>query len=648
MTKSKDNKEPKIKTFIKSYKVSHKANPNKENSLFALYNVYKNEYKSHVINYWNLFKQNKIEVNDRGLIKFSHFGSTKHIRTPLNSAYLQICLAQASATLNNHLANISTKFSDIINHSSLNNKNIKDKDLLHQLRTINKNHSWLYNTYNKDSKNNYKKITYYPTVLITNDYGDLVEVKKETLISKEAIKLSRKIYNYITQKERVKFPSLDKPRLIIDDRLYSLEQSKSPYFDYWLKITTLQAGKRICIPIKSNDFFEKAYGVTGKTIELNFKFFDYPIIQHKHSSLNKNHNSVNRNSGKLTKVKRTIEFILNKKNEFNPSLVGTHLLSHTISFDLGLCNLIATSAGELYGKYWLSKLTEYDRRITDLFADRQYIFRKSKDKKNKIRSKRYDSLIKQVRGFIKTEINRILNQFFEKNTNIKTIIIEKLHFTRPELSKRLNRIIQNFGLTLFKDKLNELSLFKGFTIEELNPAYSSQECKNCSYVDINNRKTQSLYKCLCCKKELNADIQGSGVNLKRFQTKQNSTQKVIYNSLYKGIILSHLKVKFVSRIQSLVSNGYVCRREIYQLLLKNKYFMQDLKEINKILKLNLNKDKLISGHDINDKELVKTTEVSGVKPMTAVNLNKNINNKKIYKLNEYNFDSLLKNYYELL
>ena len=81
-------------------------------------------------------------------------------------------------------------------------------------------------------------------------------------------------------------------------------------------------------------------------------------------------------------------------------------------------------------------------------------------------------------------------------------------------------------------KLDELSLFYGFTVQELNPAYTSQKCSECGYLDKNNRSTQSIFKCLCCNKKLNADIQESIVVSKHFRTQQSS-----YKSPYRGIIL---------------------------------------------------------------------------------------------------------------
>jgi putative transposase len=593
---------------FKSYVVAHKANIIKEDLLFNLYAQYKKEYASLVIHYWHRFLNNKIENN-----KFSHLGSTKHINTQLSSGYLQCCLAQACASLNNYLANISNKFNDIINQSS-----IKDKEILHQLRTINTNYSWLN-----------KIVDYYPAQsrVITDDFGNelTIKYKQAITIEKPILRLAKKLFISIVgekiyqgqvkssykNRSKVSFPSLSKPKLVIDDRLYSLEIHKqsSDTFDYWLNVSTLDKGQRVSIPLLSHDYFESARGNPGKTIELNFLYHDYQKPVHHHQSLDSS-------DGRVKKVNRELSIIFNKKEnlDFIQSNINYDILVKNVAFDLGLCNFLATSDGELYGQYWLEKLKHYDEQLTQLHADRQYCFRKQfikgyKGRKVNFRSKRYDELVARIRGFIKSETNRILNCYFETHVNIKTVVIEKLRFSNPDLSKKLNRIIQNFGLKVFKDKLSQLSKLKGFIIEELNPAYTSQECKN--------RPSQSIYKCLCCKKECQADIQAARVNLKRFESTQggslyannsgntnNNLNNISYKSLYKNCILRKFKMEFVAGIPRLVSHGIICRRELYQLLNKNVNFKDDIKAF------------------------AKTTEAQGVEPMTV-----------------WNFDTILLGYY---
>ena len=66
----------------------------------------------------------------------------------------------------------------------------------------------------------------------------------------------------------------------------------------------------------------------------------------------------------------------------------------------------------------------------------------------------------------------------------------------------------------------------------------------------------------------------------------------------KSIILRKLKVDFSNKIQSLISNGTVSGRNLFNLIKSNNYFKSDLIEI------------------------VRTTEAQGLEPMTACNFDK--------------------------
>ncbi|MEM3291125.1 MAG: transposase, partial [Candidatus Micrarchaeaceae archaeon] len=92
---------------------------------------------------------------------------------------------------------------------------------------------------------------------------------------------------------------------------------------------------------------------------------------------------------------------------------------------------------------------------------------------------------------------------------------EKLDFRSPELSKRLNRLIQNFGKRYFTEKLSRLEEIYGIEITEINPAYTSQECNSCGYIDKKNRKDTQIFQCKLCGKKANAQVNGGKNILKR-------------------------------------------------------------------------------------------------------------------------------------
>ena len=591
----------KEKSLFKSYSVIHKSNPLKLNLLFDLYHVYKTEYKGFVHSHWHnflvnnyhltstLFAVNYSHINNTDYLAyfnnlvshkpfvFTHLGSTKHIKTELNASYLQGCLQQVSSTLNGYLSSIQNRCNLIISKSSLNkitnksslNNLLNNDDLLHQLRSINYNRAWLHNN-----------CVYYPVITIMDDYGNLITTKhkKPTFVSKEALTLAKQIFRNIIN-TKIKFPSTHKPKFVLDDRTCEIEPNDtSSSFDYWLNISTLNKGKKVLIPVKSNDYFHNAIGLTGKTVELNFNHFDYLLQQHKHDSLNntKQHN-------KLISSNRKLNITFNKKYTFNEQLISMELTHvHNINnvdyyeyiknkiervgFDLGLSTLIATSEGELYGRHWLEKLSQYDNKITMLAKARQQLGLKT-------RSKRYDNLIMQVRGFIKSEINRILNKYFElKHNELKKIVIEKLYFNNPALSKKLNRIIKNFGQKIFNDKLNELGLIYNVEIEEVNSAYTSQECNECHYIDKKNRTTQSQFKCLCCGKKNHADYNAG----KTIVGRSNDDIKVLLSGVKSRVqVLDKLKERFVKEIPTLLMNRKVSRRKLYLVLKDNEYYTKD-------------------------------------------------------------------------
>lgn len=92
------------------------------------------------------------------------------------------------------------------------------------------------------------------------------------------------------------------------------------------------------------------------------------------------------------------------------------------------------------------------------------------------------------RGFLKTEIGRVLNRLVAM-TRPAHIVIEKLDFSTPGLSKRLNRILARSGRKVVREKMKGLEERFGITFAKVNPAYSSQTCSGCGFVAKTNRRS---------------------------------------------------------------------------------------------------------------------------------------------------------------
>jgi transposase-like protein len=100
---------------------------------------------------------------------------------------------------------------------------------------------------------------------------------------------------------------------------------------------------------------------------------------------------------------------------------------------------------------------------------------------------------------------RVLNRLVAQGKP-KELVLERLDFRHAALSKRLNAILRNCGRSIIQAKLKDLEERFGITTAEVNPAYSSQACSCCGYVDKRNRRDQKTFMCLWCGHRMHADL----------------------------------------------------------------------------------------------------------------------------------------------
>ena len=429
----------------------------------------------------------------------------KGITSLLSERYKQIIQYQAVSILNSFISNRQNDFVRIVIRSNLSQK--EKVELLY----INKYKLWFN-----------KKIT----IPEFNDKGKRIK-KKKRLVDINTVKLARKIMKYILshhRKPRFKYINMD-----LDNKVAVIEKKdkkRAKHFDYWIRFSTLEKNKPIYLPLKSNSYFEEIKGDIKKFCQIN----------------------IDRDGNiKINLIKKK-----EKDRNYTPQ-------TSKIALDLGLNNLFATDKGDLFGREFKKKLIDYDRVITNLQANLQ------KQKLKPGDSRRYRGLISKVRAYLKNEVRRIINSIINIY-NPKEIIIEKLNFTSPNLSRRLNRILSKFGKKEIQKKFETLSKELSVKITYINPAYTSQECASCGYIDKNNRRGELFY-CKLCNKKLHADVNGARTILKRSSLKEVS----IYKS--KKEVLHILMKRFLSNMEP---GGRLYSKAKF-LTLKNPYFKSEIK-----------------------------------------------------------------------
>lgn len=294
-----------------------------------------------------------------------------------------------------------------------------------------------------------------------------------------------------TIKNRFKLPNLNYINASLNKNICSFEESSVDGFTHWYEVTypfNNQRGK-VYIPFKSHKYVDNKIASLNGAIQLNY---------------------TNDKLDKICIISEEDKLFYQPKTEM-------------ISMDFGLRNLITLSDGSMYGCNFMDKLVKWDKLVQTLTKQLQ---------RNGIKRLRtnqsYVKLINRVRNSIKNEVNRILNRVFKKYQP-ETIVVENLDFTFRKLGKQFNRILGNCGLGVIIDKLQSLSDVYSVNIEEVNSAYTSQECSSCGYTDKQNRTSQALFECQACKHKLNADVNASRVIGKRFTNQTDMSLRNLYN-----------------------------------------------------------------------------------------------------------------------
>jgi putative transposase len=350
--------------------------------------------------------------------------------------------------------------------------------------------------------------------------------KKIVKVSEFHKKLAKKLFKHLLKKNRK--PRFENISMHLDGKVVEISKKKengAKSFDYWIKMATLEKRRPIYIPLKANKHAEKIEG----------KFLNYCQV-------------VKNDIG-------NIEFRIVKelkKKEYIP-------LTEKLAIDLGLNPLIATNNGDLIGRQFFDFLKKMDEKIVKRMAHVQ------RNRGLPSRDNKYRKYVKRLREFLKNEINRMLNRLI-KLYKPKKIIIEKLDFRSPELSKRMNRLIQSFGKRYIKEKLERLQQLYGIEVVQINPAYSSQECSNCGYVDRENRKSTQEFECKFCDKKINAQVNSARNLLERSSLREFN----LY--LPKKQVLKVLIKRHLERLKG-------CKSAPLDILKGNPYYKEFLEDI---------------------------------------------------------------------
>jgi len=224
------------------------------------------------------------------------------------------------------------------------------------------------------------------------------------------------------------------PRL--DVRIATIgDPTKATFADRWVTLRLPGRG-RFNLPVKTNALFE------GRGGEL------CPIVQ------------LCTNGGRLS-----LRLVQDMAEPFATMRAAYQPRTESLGVDFGLATLLASSRGDLMGRGLMADLVRIDKQLVAIARHRM----RSGDKPRN--SARYRSLITRLRGMLKTRINASLNALVGIHAPAE-LVVERLNFRSPELSKPMNRLVTNCGRAVFRQKLADLQEKLGIAAVEVPSPYT--------------------------------------------------------------------------------------------------------------------------------------------------------------------------------
>ena len=269
-----------------------------------------------------------------------------------------------------------------------------------------------------------------------------------------------------------KLPELRAPCIQANANIVVVEKSEDSIFDYWLRISTLDKGHPLHVPVKLAAYHRQA--IEGKMLN-------------KSTTLHKRHGV----------WWLTLSFDEDVPLQTEPS-------APCVGVDVGITNFITTSTGKQYGSFpgTLARRHKRDREKRRSKARLRACLQK---KGVKTLPSTSSATGQRLGRHVRQEINRAVNLMLADHPNAR-IIYEELSVASMRFKARsMNAYLYASNLAHIPDQIAWATARRGRAAHTVKAAYSSQECHRCHYPDRANRPNQQTFHCTVCGHRDHAD-----------------------------------------------------------------------------------------------------------------------------------------------
>lgn len=216
-------------------------------------------------------------------------------------------------------------------------------------------------------------------------------------------------------------------------------------------------------------------------------------------------------NGKIKQAKLTLKadgLYLNVIIETEPK-VRENQSDEPIGIDMGIKYFLSTSDGQQidnprFLNKALPKLKEAQRKLSNMRVEGRRKQSNNYYKQQKAVSRLHKKVADCRLDFLHKVSTELAN-------NYKMIIREDLKVSEMIKDTNYSQHISDVAWSLFFELLESKT-----QVETVNPAYTSQTCSKCGHTHKNNRPTQSIFECISCGHEENADLNAAKNILNKF------------------------------------------------------------------------------------------------------------------------------------
>ena len=286
----------------------------------------------------------------------------------------------------------------------------------------------------------------------------------------------KQVQNYLRRRARIEMKARPRVKIArsfsLDNTLYEVVRTRN---GQGLRISTLEKGKRMFIPLLGE-------GEIRGNIRIVLDPESRKVEVHVSSE-----------------VKATV----------NDS-------EKVIAVDVGLTEVFVDDEGNHYGTEMGDTLKKASSRLNQKGKKRNKLHALEKKnnqqgKKAKARNirrrnlgqKKSNELNRRAKITTTNQINRAINEVIEKREP-KIIVTEKLDCRGKAKSKETSRRVSYWHRSTLKDRFEFKASAASCRREQVNPAYTSQTCPQCGYLDKANRKGDE-FQCQKCGHRGDAD-----------------------------------------------------------------------------------------------------------------------------------------------